>query len=65
MNNPTSINPASDDVSSQESLVDRNITNIIHLPVPERLKAIEDIWDSIVRRKSTFATNHPEGAARC
>ncbi len=65
MNNLTSINPATDDVSSQESLVDRNITNIIHLPVPERLKAIEDIWDSIVRRKSTFAANRTEGAARC
>ena len=41
MNNLTSINPA------QDSLVEHNITNIIHLPVPERLKAIEDIWDSI------------------
>lgn len=48
MNNLTSINPATDDVSCQDSLVDRIITNIIHLPVPERLKAIEDIWDSIV-----------------
>lgn len=42
MNDQTPTNQSSD-----ETTIAPNIINIIHRPVAERLKAIEDIWDSI------------------
>jgi len=42
MNHQTPANRASD-----ETTIALNIINIIHRPVSERLKAIEDIWDSV------------------
>ena len=43
MNKQAPTNQASD-----ETTIAPNIINIIRRPVSERLKAIEDIWDSII-----------------